>query len=60
MAGAGDFGTIDAAIPSGFSNGGFGNYAPGTPALFKGHMALISGTTQANQGLGCQTPGVER
>src|SRR5690349_15534077 len=30
---AGDFGTIDAAIPAGFSNGGFGNYAPGTPAL---------------------------
>jgi hypothetical protein len=60
-AAAGDFGTIDAAIPAGFSNGGFGNYAPGTPALlptFK-KMALISGTTQANQGLGCQTPGVE-
>ena len=55
------FGTIDAAIPAGFSNGGFGNYAPGTPALlptFK-KMALISGTTQANQGQGCQTPGVE-
>jgi len=60
-AAAGDFGTIDAAIPAGFSNGGFGNYAPSTPALlptFK-KMALISGTTQANQGLGCQTPGVE-
>ena len=57
---AGDYGTIDAGIPAGFSNGGFGNYAPGTPALatFK-KMALISGTTQANQGLGCQTPGVE-
>jgi hypothetical protein len=54
-----DFGTIDAAIPSGFSNGGSGNYAPGTQALFKTKMALISGTTQANQGLGCQTPGVE-
>jgi hypothetical protein len=55
-----NFGTIDAGIPAGFSNGGFGNYAPGTPALvtFK-KMALISGTTQANQGLGCQTPGVE-
>ncbi len=57
---AGDFGTIDAAIPSHFSNGGFGNYAPGTPALaLFTKMALISGTTQANQGLGCQTPGVE-
>ena len=57
-----DLGTIDAAIPVGFSNGGSGNYAPGTaPALlptFK-KMALITGTTQANQGLGCQTPGVE-
>ena len=58
-AAAGNFGTIDAAIPGGFSNGGFGNYAPGTPALFKTKMALISGTTQANQGLGCQTPGAE-
>jgi hypothetical protein len=54
------FGTIDAAIPHGFSNGGFGNYAPGTPALaLFTKKALISGTTQANQGLGCQTPGVE-
>lgn len=56
-----DFGTLDAAIPVGFSNGGSGNYAPGTPALlptFK-KMALITGTTQANQGQGCQTPGVE-
>jgi hypothetical protein len=59
-AAAGNFGTIDAAIPGGFSNGGFGNYAPGTPALaLFTKKALISGTTQANQGLGCQTPGVE-
>lgn len=56
---AGDFGTIDGAIPGKFSNGGFGNYAPGTPALVNTKMALISGTTQANQGLGCQTAGVE-
>jgi hypothetical protein len=58
-AGAGNFGTIDAGIPGHFSNGGFGNYAPSAPALFKSKMALISGTTMANQGLGCQTPGTE-
>jgi hypothetical protein len=58
-AAAGDFGTIDAAIPSHFTNGGFGNYAPGTTALFQTKMALISGTTQANQGMGCRTPGTE-
>ena len=58
-AGAGNFGTLDAGIPGHFSNGGHGNYAPGTPALFKTKMALISGTTQADQGLGCQTPGPE-
>ena len=58
-AGAGDYGTIDGAIPSGFSNGGYGNYAPSTTALDGTKMALVSGTTAANQGLGCQTPGVE-
>lgn len=58
-AAAGDYGTIDGGIPSRFTNGGFGNYAPDTPALFKTKMALVSGTTQANQGLGCQTPGTE-
>ena len=58
-AGAGNFGTLDAGIPSRFSNGGFGNYAPSTPALFKTKMALISGSTMANQGMGCQTPGAE-
>jgi hypothetical protein len=58
-AGAGDYGTIDGAVKSGFSNGGYGNYAPSTPALDGGKMALVTGTTAANQGLGCQTPGVE-
>jgi len=58
-AGAGDYGTIDGAIPSGFSNGGYGNYAPDTTALDGTKMAVVSGTTAANQGLGCQTPGVE-
>ena len=56
---AGDYGTIDGGIPSGFTNGGFGNYAPNTPALYKTKMALISGSTAANQGLGCQTTGIE-
>ena len=54
-----NWGTLDTGIPSKFSNSGFGNYAPSTPSLYLNHMALISGTTQANQGLGCQTPGIE-
>lgn len=54
-----DYGTIDSGIPTGFSNGGFGNYAPSTPALFSSKMAVISGSTQANQSFGCQTPGTE-
>jgi hypothetical protein len=62
-AGAGDYGTID-QVKAGFSNGGFGNYAPGAPALPAGtgslaHYAVLSGTTSANQGLGCQTAGTE-
>jgi hypothetical protein len=55
----GDYGTIDSGVASGFSNGGYGNYAPATSALFKSKMALISGSSQANQSLGCQTPGTE-
>jgi hypothetical protein len=55
---AGDFGTID-SVSSKFSNGGFGNYAPFTHSLDGSYMALVSGTTAANQGLGCQTPGTE-
>src|ERR1700728_1930487 len=47
--GAGDYGTIDRVL-SGFSNGGFGNYAPSTKALVGGWMALVSGTQDGNQG----------
>ena len=50
--GAGDYGTID-RVASGFSNGGSGNYAPSTKALTGGWMALVSGTTDENQGVGC-------
>ena len=51
--GAGDYGTLD-RVPGGFSNGGFGNYAPSTPALFKGntptgYFALTDGTGDGNQ-----------
>jgi hypothetical protein len=49
---AGDYGTID-RVPSGFSNGGFGNYAPFTKALHGHWMALVSGTGAGNQGAGC-------
>src|ERR1022692_4239171 len=49
---AGDYGTIDRVL-SGFSNGGFGNYAPSTKALVGSWMALVSGTQDANQGAGC-------
>jgi len=56
---AGDYGTID-RVASGFSNGGFGNYAPSTKALTGGWMALVSGTTDQNQGLGCPGPGGEQ
>lgn len=49
---AGDYGTLD-RVPSGFSNGGFGNYAPATQALFKGYFALTNGTGVGSQGQGC-------
>jgi hypothetical protein len=49
---AGDYGTLD-RVPSHFSNGGFGNYAPSTTALFKGYFALTDGTGVGNQGAGC-------
>lgn len=52
---AGDFGTID-RVPSRFSNGGFGNYAPFTKALHGQWMAVVSGTGVVSQGQGC--PGV--
>jgi hypothetical protein len=60
-AGAGDYGTAD-IVPATFSNGGFGNYAAGGGAPSPTGLAkyaVISGTTAANQGLGCQTPGTE-
>jgi len=53
----GDYGTID-RVAGGFSNGGYGNYAPSTPALDTsshggGYMAIVSGDEDENQGLGC-------
>jgi hypothetical protein len=50
----GDYGTID-RVPSGFSNGGAGNYAPSTKALTGSWMALVSGSQDVNQGQGCPT-----
>ncbi|HUA42610.1 MAG TPA: hypothetical protein VMA32_13635 [Streptosporangiaceae bacterium] len=47
-----DYGTID-RVPSGFSDGGYGNYAPGTAALTGDWMAIVSGTGDGNQGAGC-------
>jgi hypothetical protein len=49
---AADYGTID-RVASGFSNGGFNNYAPSTAALFKGYMAVVSGDEDQNQGMAC-------
>jgi hypothetical protein len=56
---SGDYGTID-RVPSGFSNGGSGNYAPSTKALTGSWMALVSGTTDENQGVGCPGTGTEQ
>jgi hypothetical protein len=49
---AGDYGTID-RVSTGFSNGGYGNYAPSTPALTGNWMAVVSGDQDGNQGTGC-------
>jgi len=49
---AGDYGTIDRVL-SGFSNGGAGNYAPGTKALTGDWFAVVTGTGDGNQGAGC-------
>lgn len=49
---ANDYGTID-RVQSGFSNGGYGNYAPSTTALAGHWMAIVSGTGDGNQGAGC-------
>jgi hypothetical protein len=56
---SGDYGTID-RVPSGFSNGGSGNYAPSTKALVGSWMALVSGTGDINQGMGCPGTGTEQ
>ena len=48
----GDYGTID-RVAGGFTNGGYGNYAPSTPALTGGYMAIVSGSGDGNQGAGC-------
>jgi hypothetical protein len=50
---ANDYGTID-RVASGFSNGGYGNYAPATTAPHgEDWMAVVSGTGDGNQGAGC-------
>lgn len=49
---AGDYGTIDRVL-SGFSNGGYGNYAPDTKALTGDSFAIVTGTGDGNQGAGC-------
>ncbi len=54
----GDYGTID-RVPSGFSNGGIGNYAPGTTALVGGWFALTSGSQAVNEGKGCPSTTTE-
>jgi hypothetical protein len=51
----GDYGTID-RVSGGFSNGGFGNYAPSTPAFAGKYMAVVSGDADVNQGAGCPQP----
>jgi hypothetical protein len=53
----GDYGTID-RVSRGFSNGGYGDYAPQTPAYFGNYMAVISGDTDGNQGAGCPQPSI--
>lgn len=53
-----DYGTID-RVPGGFSNGGYGNYAPSTPAVIGTWMALVSGDQDTNQGGGCPGTAVE-
>lgn len=53
---AGDYGTID-RVASGFSNGGYGNYAPSTAAFSGNFFALTSGDEAGNQGVGCPADG---
>lgn len=54
---AGDYGPID-LVRSGFSGGGYGNYAPSTKAAGGAFMAVTTGTSDVNQGQGCPNPGV--
>lgn len=63
-AGAGHYGTVDGALSVGFSNYGYGNYATAVPPLATAtgslnKVARISGSTAANQGNACPTPGTE-
>lgn len=51
------YGTID-RVHAGFSNGGYGNYAPSTNAMHGHWMALVSGDEDGNQGNGCPEPTV--
>jgi hypothetical protein len=51
-AAAGDYGTID-RVKSGYSNGGYGNYAPSTKSLAGSWFAVTSGASAGNQGVGC-------
>ena len=59
----GDYGTID-RVAGGFTNGGYGNYAPSTPALDQsastgGYMAVVSGDEVQNQGADCPSDETE-
>jgi hypothetical protein len=54
----GDYGTIDRVL-SGYSNGGYGNYAPSTPSVTGNWMAVVSGDEDINQGTGCPGTAVE-
>jgi hypothetical protein len=53
--GNGDYGTID-LVPSKFSDGGYGNYAPFTKAAAGTQMAVVDGTSDENQNIGCPQP----
>jgi hypothetical protein len=53
----GDYGTVD-RVSSGFTNGGYGNYAPSISAYYGAYMARVSGDADGNQGAGCPQPGV--
>jgi hypothetical protein len=54
-AGAADYGTID-LVPSKFSGGGIGDYAPFTKAAASSKMAVVTGSGDVNEGQGCPQP----